>query len=146
MVLVDALDTPLFNNAQIRKRMTLTEVREIFDWMASLEGAQRIEWMGREGEKASAWIYWRRPEEWAVVIESWIDETGQRGVVLTLYELTEGESTLSQGGFAEKDNSLQMLICGQTSTGWIRNFYRRRSMCSSRKAKHKYSVMRTNKG
>jgi len=39
------------------------------------------------------WIFWRRPEEWASVIEAWVESTGQKGTVLTLYELTESEAT-----------------------------------------------------
>lgn len=41
-----------------------------------------------------AWIYWRSPEEWAQLIEGWVDETAQKGSVLTLYELVEGDGTL----------------------------------------------------
>jgi hypothetical protein len=29
-----------------------------------------------------------------------VEETGQKNTVLTLYELTESEATMSQGGFA----------------------------------------------
>lgn len=39
------------------------------------------------------WVYWRTPEEWAGLIEAWVDETAQKGAVLTLYELTDGEGT-----------------------------------------------------
>ncbi|KAK7754455.1 hypothetical protein SLS62_003475 [Diatrype stigma] len=39
------------------------------------------------------WVYWKTPEEWAHDIEAWIEETAQKGVVFTLYELTEGEDT-----------------------------------------------------
>ena len=70
--LVDALNTPLFHNAQLRKRMNLLEAREILDWMTRDVGGQRAEWIGKEGEKSIAWIYWRRPEEWAEVISSWV--------------------------------------------------------------------------
>lgn len=54
----------------------------------------RAEWIGNE--KNVAWIWWRNPEEWAGAIAEWVDETGQRNTVLTLYELTESEATLSQ--------------------------------------------------
>ncbi|MCJ1360418.1 MAG: hypothetical protein MMC33_010423 [Icmadophila ericetorum] len=76
--------------------MTLVEVRVILDWMTGEEGAQRAEWVGKEGVKETAWIYWRRPEEWAEVLSNWVEETAQKNIVLTLYELTEGETTLSQ--------------------------------------------------
>lgn len=46
--------------------------------------------------KTVAWIWWRRPEEWAGILADWIENTGQKNVVLTVYELVEGEATMSQ--------------------------------------------------
>ena len=60
----------------------------------------RAEWIGTgkgEDGRNTAWIWWRNPEEWAGAIADWVEETGQRNTVLTLYELTESEATLSQG-------------------------------------------------
>jgi len=62
--------------------------------MAGEEGDARAEWLGTE--KSSAWIWWRKPEEWATLIASWVEATGQKGSVLTLYELIEGEATEKQ--------------------------------------------------
>ncbi|CAD6898059.1 unnamed protein product [Tilletia controversa] len=42
-----------------------------------------------------AWIFWRKPEEWADIIYRWISDTGQNRSIITLYELTEGD--LSEG-------------------------------------------------
>ncbi|KAI1504670.1 ESCRT-II complex, vps25 subunit [Biscogniauxia marginata] len=39
------------------------------------------------------WVYWKTPEEWAGLIEAWVEDTAQKNTVLTLYELTEGEGT-----------------------------------------------------
>jgi ESCRT-II complex subunit VPS25 len=94
--------------------MSLTEVRQIIDWMTREEGARRAEWVGRGDEKGTAWIYWKRPEEWAEAIARWVrgilkslthilignnqvDDTGQKNTVLTLYELTRGEDTSLEG-------------------------------------------------
>ena len=60
----------------------------------------RAEWIGSgKGEefRNTAWIWWRNPEEWANAIAEWVEETGQKSTVLTLYELTESEATISQG-------------------------------------------------
>ncbi|KAI9775656.1 MAG: hypothetical protein M1839_000981 [Geoglossum umbratile] len=54
----------------------------------------RAEWLSKD--KNVALIYWRNPEEWATLIAEWIDETAQKGVVLTLYELVEGDLSASQ--------------------------------------------------
>lgn len=73
----------------------------IVEWMVSEEGGQRAEWVGdgsAHANRSIAWIYWRRPEEWAEVILEWIEETGQKGSVVTLYEITQGEATVGQGG------------------------------------------------
>lgn len=48
---------------------------------------------GKEGTGDVFWIYWRTPEEWAEMVEAWVEETAQKNSVLTLYELTEGEGT-----------------------------------------------------
>lgn len=42
-------------------------------------------------------LYWRKPEEWAALVETYVEETGQKGSVLTVYELTEGEGTRGKG-------------------------------------------------
>ncbi|OXV10027.1 hypothetical protein Egran_02210 [Elaphomyces granulatus] len=127
--LIDAIDTPLFHNSALRKRVSLSEARAIVDWMAKSEedggGGRRAEWVsaggaggvsagGGEGAGGSsgvgaaagaagkivAWIWWRRPEEWAELLADWVEETGQKNTVLTLYELIEGEATTSQGTVA----------------------------------------------
>jgi len=63
----------------------------------------RAEWVGDEkgkgrgsGEGGEFWVWWRNVEEWAGLIADWVDETAQKNTVLTLYELTESEATLSQ--------------------------------------------------
>lgn len=49
--------------------------------------------MEDEESKVKCWIYWRRPEEWASVLEEWVERTGQKGTVLTLYEIVESDGT-----------------------------------------------------
>ncbi|ETN46340.1 uncharacterized protein HMPREF1541_00524 [Cyphellophora europaea CBS 101466] len=94
LTLVDALDTPLFHNATLKKRLSLADAKAIIEHMASAAGDNRAEWVS--SEKSAAWIWWRKPEEWADLIAGWVEETGQKGVVLTLYELVEGEATMNQ--------------------------------------------------
>lgn len=96
LLLSDALDAPLFYNAKLKRRLAAKDAKVVIDYMSSKEGDKRAEWIGPPNEKASAWIWWRTPEEWAGVLEAWVDGTGQRGIVLTLYELVEGEATEGQ--------------------------------------------------
>jgi ESCRT-II complex subunit VPS25 len=104
--LVDAIDSPLFHNTALRKRLDLAAARDVLDWMAKSEeeggGGRRAEWLdanagGNAAPKSVAYIWWRRPEEWADVVADWVENTGQRGSVLTVYELVQGEATVSQG-------------------------------------------------
>ncbi|RPB00046.1 winged helix DNA-binding domain-containing protein [Choiromyces venosus 120613-1] len=67
------------------------------------DAVELLEYMAEEGDvewegvgKAAAIVYWKKPEEWANVIYEWIDNTGQKGSVLTLYEISEGDLTRNQ--------------------------------------------------
>ncbi|KZF26386.1 putative ESCRT-II complex component [Xylona heveae TC161] len=96
--LVDAIDTPLFRNDALNRRLSLADAQTVLDWMANKDaggGGGRAEWISTK-DKSLAWIYWRRPEEWAELIAGWVDDTGQKNTVLTFYELMEGEMTTSQ--------------------------------------------------
>ena len=82
----------LFYNKKLDRRLAIADVREVIDFMRK-DG--RAEYVGGPAATGGdvVWIYWRTPEEWATLIESWVDETAQKGTVLTLYELTDGEAT-----------------------------------------------------
>ncbi|MCJ1475940.1 hypothetical protein MMC13_004604 [Lambiella insularis] len=119
LTLTDALDTPLFHNKTLKKRLTLAEVREVVDWICGKEGGGRAEWVAGKGDasgarKERAWIWWRSVEAWGEGIVGWVESTGQKNTVLTLYELMEGESTIGQD-FHGMDpdvlqRALQMLV------------------------------------
>ena len=72
--LVEMLDTPLFHNRELRKCLSLQEVRDIIDWMTRDEGLKRAEWVSDGIDKSVAWIYWRRPDEWAEIILNWVNQ------------------------------------------------------------------------
>ncbi|KAF2733200.1 ESCRT-II complex, vps25 subunit [Polyplosphaeria fusca] len=106
LTLIDALSTPLFSNAALSRRLSLRDARAVVTWMCSAEGQQRAEWVptssssstkkARDDETEGGgrfWVYWRRPEEWAAALEEWVDRTGQKGTVLTLYEITDSDAT-----------------------------------------------------
>lgn len=69
---IDAIDTPLFYNSKLKKRLSLADAREVLDWMTRREGGERAEWVGKDGQKALCWVYWRRPEEWAGILSDWV--------------------------------------------------------------------------
>ncbi|KAL2266231.1 hypothetical protein VTJ83DRAFT_5583 [Remersonia thermophila] len=95
--------TDLFHNRTINRRLSPADIREVIDF---LRRDGRAEYVGGSpppppprsgdlsaGSSAFAWIYWRTPEEWAALVEAWVDSTGQKGSVLTLYELVEGDGS-----------------------------------------------------
>lgn len=90
----------LFHNRRLGRRLAPADIREVVEFMRK-DG--RAEWVGGGdgggvgGAGDLVWVYWRTPEEWAGLIEGWVDETAQKGTVLTLYELTEGEGTRGTG-------------------------------------------------
>ena len=63
------------------------------EWISSSSrsGGGRIRGVAEEG-KEEAWIWWKRPEEWGEALAGWVERTGQKGVVLTWYELLNGEA------------------------------------------------------
>ncbi|KAI1814279.1 ESCRT-II complex, vps25 subunit [Poronia punctata] len=93
----------LFHNRRIGRRLALSDAREILDFMRRDGRAEFVGGGGGGGGDAEGggggggdvvWIYWKTPEEWAALIEAWVDDTAQKGTVLTLYELSEGEDTI----------------------------------------------------
>lgn len=96
----ETLSSPLFNNSALKRRLSSEDARTILDWMASDEGGRRIEWITdnatKKGSATRCYVYWRNPEEWGRLIYSWVEETGQKGGVLTFFELVEGDATAGQ--------------------------------------------------
>lgn len=83
----------LFHNRRLDKRLSIADIKETIDFMRK-DG--RADYVGGAGGDV-VWIYWRTPEEWATLVEEWVDGTAQKGTVLTLYELTEGDATIGAG-------------------------------------------------
>jgi ESCRT-II complex subunit VPS25 len=75
--------------------------------------ASRVEWIpaGSKSERsASCWVYWRTLAEWADLIYGWVDETGQKGSVLTVYELREGEAVASREWVGMEEEMLKKVL------------------------------------
>lgn len=106
LLLSEALQGPLFNNAELNRRLSAHDAKAVIDYMTSEEGDHRAEWIGPASERAAVWIWWRKPEELAALLEVWINDTGQKGTVLTLYELLEGEATGGKEEFHGLDMEL----------------------------------------
>ena len=69
LVLSTALDSPLFHNQKLKKRMSGPHLRELVNSMVS-EG--RAEWIGGEKDDWAFWVWWKTPEEWAEALAGWV--------------------------------------------------------------------------
>ena len=80
--LADAIDSDLFWNRKLGKRLGMEDAREVLEWMRGRQG--RVEWItaGRD----VCWVWWRTPEEWAGLIAEWVSgvrlAVSRGGVVL----------------------------------------------------------------
>ncbi|OAA74403.1 ESCRT-II complex, vps25 subunit [Akanthomyces lecanii RCEF 1005] len=100
--LSEAADSDLFRNRRLERRLQAPDIRELVDAMVK-DG--RAEYLAAPGSSAAAaavqdgggldvvLVYWRRPEEWAALVEAYVEDTAQKGSVLTVYELSEGDGT-----------------------------------------------------
>ena len=111
-------NTPLFHNTELRKRLKLDDILTVLEWMNTREGGSRCEWIKKDAKKGQseaavkeAWIWWHYPSDWANEILAWVDGTGQKGVVFTVWEMREGESTLGQS-FHQMDADLLQRALG----------------------------------
>lgn len=98
-LLLSSLPADLFNNAHIHRSLKTADIRTVLDHMSKPENGPRIEWIpsSTRGEQSSScYVYWRTPGEWADVLHGWVDETGQKGAVLTVYELREGDAVTNK--------------------------------------------------
>ena len=95
--LSSAADSDLFHNRKLDRRLQGPDIRELLDFLRKEGRAEYVSGSGGGGSSSGdvVFIYWRKPEEWARLIESYVEDTGQKGSVLTLYELVEGEGTRS---------------------------------------------------
>jgi ESCRT-II complex subunit VPS25 len=97
-----ALSSPpadLFSNPTIKRSLKAADIKTVLEHMSQPANGPRIEWITptTRGESSnSCYVYWKTPAEWADVIYGFVEDTGQKGAVLTIYELREGESSLGK--------------------------------------------------
>ncbi|QIX02235.1 hypothetical protein AMS68_007752 [Peltaster fructicola] len=92
---LSSLPPDLFHQSTIRRTLRESDIRKVLDWMAKSENGGRAEWIpanARNIQSSTCYVYWRTPTEWADLIYAWVDETGQKGTILTLYELRESDA------------------------------------------------------
>ncbi|KAI9591549.1 vacuolar protein sorting 25 [Syncephalis fuscata] len=60
--------------------------------------------------KTEVFIYWRRPDAWGQLIYNWIAETGQRGSVLTLHEVSNSATVDGQDFYQLDERMLRKAL------------------------------------
>jgi ESCRT-II complex subunit VPS25 len=110
--IVESFSTPLFTNSTLSRKLSIPDIRTVLEHMSSNEGGNRVEWTDKS--KTKVWVWWRKPEEWADIIYAWVEGTGQKGSVLTVWEISQGDGSRGSelhGLDAEVVNkSLQVLV------------------------------------
>jgi ESCRT-II complex subunit VPS25 len=82
--IIDALETPLFYNKTINRRLGEVDVREVIDFMVKIGHA---EWAN--DSRTEARIIWRTNAEWFAIFEDWVKRTVKWNEILTFYEICE---------------------------------------------------------
>ena len=85
----------LFTNPTISRSLSPQAIRKVLDYMSRPENGSRIDWIApaSKGEQSSScWVLWKSLGEWADVVYGWVEGTGQKGAVLTIYELKEEDA------------------------------------------------------
>ncbi|CAK9232334.1 unnamed protein product [Sphagnum jensenii] len=81
-------DFPLFANANIDRKLTY-EAREVF--LGALVSEGKAEWMDKGHRRCL--ILWRRIQDWAELLLSFVRENGMEDSVMTLEEIMSGDET-----------------------------------------------------
>uniref|UniRef100_A0A0R3RI65 Vacuolar protein-sorting-associated protein 25 n=1 Tax=Elaeophora elaphi TaxID=1147741 RepID=A0A0R3RI65_9BILA len=103
--LADISNSELFVNNTLNRKLPLDGVRVVFDY---LEHKRHIDWLDKN--KSRCHIYWRRPEEWAILIYEWAVSNSLLNIPCTLYEITQGDDVAQESFYGlDKDVLLKSL-------------------------------------
>ena len=89
----------LFANSTIARSLKTADIRAVIDYMSQPANGPTAEWIPattRGETSTTCYVYWKTPAEWADLIYAFVEDTGQKGAVLTIYELREGEASLGK--------------------------------------------------
>lgn len=85
----------LFANNDINRSLRPADIKTVLDHMNKPENGGQVEWIpptSKSEQSNSCYVWWRTAGDWADLLYAWVEETGQKGTVLTLYELREGDA------------------------------------------------------
>uniref|UniRef100_A0A061RHC1 ESCRT-II complex subunit VPS25 n=1 Tax=Tetraselmis sp. GSL018 TaxID=582737 RepID=A0A061RHC1_9CHLO len=79
---------PLFTNTSINRSLNQDAINTI---LGAAVTAGRAEWLGKEQDQCI--VYWRSLKEWAELLYSFAQSTGQKDPVMTVEEISSGVET-----------------------------------------------------
>lgn len=88
----EAVNLPLFYNTSIDRRLDIDGINMLLNELKKTENAAPIDKQKNKWE-----IYWHTLEEWGSIIYSYILEKSAVNIVLTLFELTQGDEVQEEG-------------------------------------------------
>ncbi|KAI5956292.1 hypothetical protein KGF54_000767 [Candida jiufengensis] len=98
---IDISNLPLlFNNKSINRQVN-SEFKNLI--INNLIHSKKAEYINHKKPDLGIFIYWRSLTEWGNIIYEYISNTGQKGTVLTLYELTKNDDDELQNGGLPQD-------------------------------------------
>lgn len=104
-------ETPLeglFENTDIERRVSPDFCRDILHHL--IHKAKRAVYINQKKQDAGILILWCTLEEWAELLHSHVEKTGQLGSILTVYELTKLEDSVIHEEFRNIDYTLFVRI------------------------------------
>eukprot|EP00127_Corallochytrium_limacisporum_P002643 Clim_evm79s134 gene=Clim_evmTU79s134 len=78
----------LFHNKAKNRKLKESDVRIVLD---ELKRRGNLEWLDRN--KTQCQIIWKSTDQWAALIYSWAEKTGQINSVCTVFEIHSGEAS-----------------------------------------------------
>ncbi|MFH4973893.1 hypothetical protein AB6A40_000602 [Gnathostoma spinigerum] len=101
----DIANTELFTNVSLNRKLPVDGVKAVFD---CLDQKRYIDWLDKT--KTRCHVYWRRPEDWALLIYEWAISNGLLNTPCTLYEITQGDDVINESFYGlDKDVLLKAL-------------------------------------
>lgn len=91
----DTLKSPLFTNTSIERSIDLPFLKII---LQELVKRGQGEWKKdhKNKEPTTLMLYWKTPQDWANQIYQYVSNTGQLNSVMTVFELLNGDDTVSE--------------------------------------------------
>ncbi|KAF6202515.1 hypothetical protein GE061_002911 [Apolygus lucorum] len=78
----EAQGSPLFHNVDISRKLSIEGISEVMNEMHRRHNAEPLD------KTKNRWhVLWHTLDEWAAILYSWADDTGQLGGVCTFYEI-----------------------------------------------------------